>query len=327
MFKLLWTKDFKTRWSDRIFAVPELNSVYYVNGSNMFAAMRIRRLDLQSGEELSSFLTRSFVYNLAFSSDFSEVFANTERKLFVLSSKTLSQIKRCESRVPSNTTSMIHYGNVAAMKGEFSGDVVNMYDLDTMKVKRLKVGEGGPLFRDVEPGNFLACCGLDGNVWRIDATSGKTTKLFSGIRFDCATIDHNNARLWFSGASPREISRSGYDISGPSTKRLHSLSLKPPFEVENFELGFEFTRLSITKDGDCLWVGKERYCDNCKMHHHSNVEILSVNDGFKAVGEFESPDEEKFAHMDARAGLIFTEESHIEEEYFVLKCWRMESSK
>lgn len=51
----LWTREFKGSGTARV--VPELGSVYFLNGSQMYAGMKITRLDIHSGEELSCFLT------------------------------------------------------------------------------------------------------------------------------------------------------------------------------------------------------------------------------------------------------------------------------
>jgi len=313
--KLLWTKEFKERFCDRIFVVPELNSVYYLNGSNTYASMRIRRLDMLSGEELASFLTRAFVYNLAFCTDYSEVVANTEKRLFLLSATSLSEILRCESRVPSNTTSMLHLGRTVAMKGEFSGHDLSMYDLNTMKIKKIKLRAGGPLYRDIESGSFLACCSKNGSVWRIDAKTYAHSNLLSRqIFFDWSTIDHKTKTLWLS-----EESMKLYKL----TNIVHKLSLCEPFEIQSFTLDYPFKRISVSEGGEFLWVAKENFHDTCGAYHRSHVCVLSVHETLKEVQQFEFPDNEDLGHMDARAGLIFTEKRYSGEDRFTLSCWKM----
>ncbi len=145
MATLLWTIELNGRWiHNNLYVVPELKSIYYSDGAGcMLPDMRIRRLDLDSGKEISSYLTRAFVNSLSFSKDFSHLIANTDHQIISLSLDTLSERERWESQVPSGMTSTVILGRTLAMKDRDSGNAVNLYDLDTKKVQRTKVGEGG----------------------------------------------------------------------------------------------------------------------------------------------------------------------------------------
>ncbi len=317
MPELLWTKEFKERFCNHVIVVPELRSVFYLNGSNMYAGMKIRRLDMHSGEELANFLTRAHVYDLAFSTDFSEVIANTERRLFLLSSMTLSEILRCETRVPANTTSMLHLGRMVAMKGFSPGTAVSMYDLNSKQVKRIKLRAGVPLYRDIHPETFLACCSKNGSVWRINLDTYDSENLLAKqLFFDGSAINHESKTLWLS-----EESMNLYEL----TNKVHRLSLVHPFMIEEFALDFHFKKISVTADGNFLWVARETRCDieTCSNYHRSHVCVLSIKEGMKQVKQFEIPDEEDLGHMDAPSGLIFTERRFSGGERFKLTCWKI----
>lgn len=323
MAKLLWVKEHNTNICYEIFAVPKLNAVFYLNGStNDFAGLRIWKYDLKTGKELASFLTRSIVYSLAFSPDFSEVMANTQRKLFLLSTDKLELLHRCDSRVPSIMRTMIHLGRTAAMKGTWVTDVVvNMYDLDTSKVRRIKVGEGDPLFRDVYPNKFLACCGVDGNIWRIDANTYDKTELLAGFHFDSSAIDYKNEKLWLSEATSRKRTESELAPFGRPNNRLRTLSLRDPSDVQKFELPFECFELSVSNDGKFLWVGRDAEYDHVRAI--KALSVLSVANGLKETEQFKVPKSEIMRHFDASAGLIFTEKRYFKETRVEIKCWQL----
>ena len=315
----LWSKEFKGSGTARV--VSELGSVYFLNGSQMYAGMKITRLDINSGEVLSSYLTRAHVYDLAFSKDFSEVLANTDRKIFLLSSKTLSEIKRWETRVPKLMGSPLRFDNILAMKGGMQ-DAVILYDLNTSKVQRFNLGRGEPLFPDIFPDSLLACCGVDGSIWRLNVLSGKRENILTGLLFDDAAMCVKTETLWLSEATPERLNGNFFYAFGKSTNILRSVSVRDPSNVQRFNLEFLFSRLAIDSSGEFLWVVKEKLCGTCPLYHPTHVCILSVREKLKEVDQFKLPGNFWYLHLDAQAGLIFTDGRFSGESRILLNAWK-----
>jgi hypothetical protein len=248
--ELLWEIKMGGRWIyQNIYVVPELSSIFYTDGTScIFSAMRIRRLDIESGKEICTFPIRSFVNNLCFSENFSQVYANTDKRIISMSSLSLQQIERWDSRVPSAMTYSILFDRIVAMKGLHSGSSVNLYNLDTSTVKRIKVGEGGPILRDTKE-NHLICCSDNRTVYRIEVTTGKADLLASGLSFDDAAVVYEKNTLWLCRGTERLLSTYPY----PPLVLL-ALPLQGKHEAQRHELNMQCKKFSITNDGNYVWI-------------------------------------------------------------------------
>ncbi len=312
MAELLWEIEMEGRWIyNNIYVVPELGSIFYTDGTGcIIPAMKIRRLDIETGKEICTFPIRSFVNNLCFSEDFSIVFSNTDKRIISLSSRSLKESERWESRVPSMMTYSIVFDRVLAMKGLHSGNTVNLYNLDTKSVKRVKVGEGGPILRDIEKDHIL-CCSDNRTVNRINVKTGETSLLAFGLSFDEAAVAYDMNTLWLCRGSDRLLA-----TYPEPTLVLQSLPLKGKHEVQKYALDVRCKKFSSTKNGERVWVASDERTNCC-------VTVLSVREGFKVIQQFESDEGERIGHIDANAGLVLTQKEYFEDRCFMIKCWRL----
>ncbi len=312
MAELLWKIKMGGRWIyQNIYVVPELTSIFYTDGTGcIIPAMKIRRLDIESGKEICTFPIRSFVNNLCFSEDFSQVYANTDKRIISMSSLSLKEIERWDSRVPSSMTYSILFDRILAMKGLHSGNTVNLYNLDTKSVKRITVGEGGPILRDINE-NHLLSCSDNRTVYRIDVATGKADLLASGLSFDDAAVVYEKNTLWLCRGTERLLSTYPYP---PLV--LMALPLQGKHEVQRHEREMQCKKFSVTNDGNYVWIASDEDYKCC-------VRILSVHEGLKVVQQFESDEGERVGHIDANVGLVLTQKEYFPDGYFVIKCWKL----
>jgi len=172
----------------KVHAVPEKNSLYVRNWERMYAAHKVRRIDMKTGDELATYSIRAFTSNLTFSPERNAIFANTDKRILLLDAEDLSEIERWDSRVPKFMSSTLAVGNVLAMR-MIDSDVVNVYDLEARTVKRIRISEGRKVRKDINPDTFIACCESAGIIYRVDPQSREITELFSGPTFSSSAVD------------------------------------------------------------------------------------------------------------------------------------------
>lgn len=345
---LVWEIELLKEILTDILVVPQLKSVYLADQSGVGTTTRLKlkRLDIGSGQKLSEFPMRACVNTISFSTDYSTVLANSDRRIYLLCSKTLKELDRWESKVPSGMTSIVQVGRDVAMKSRI-GKNVNLDSLDTMRLQRIAVGLGRPLFRDLNEDTFLACCEVDGTVCRVNPTTGQVTKLFKGPPFNFCAVDYKSRRLCLSEGLPanflyisgrrdntlRSIScdkdldqalldssfdrKSYIETPVPTVNnRVHLISLDASPSVHQIDLEFKVDGLSLSEGGEVVWLRPETERGN------QEIRVISTRDASE-VERFEFPNGEQVCLDDAPTGLIFTSKwGTLNEREYLLRCWQ-----
>jgi hypothetical protein len=323
MTSLVWEIELTGTDDFEITVVPELQSVYLADQSDIGTTTRLklRRFDMTSGQKLDEFPMRACVNAVSFSPDHSTILTNSNKRIYLLDSKALKEISRWDSRVPSGMTSIVKVHRDVAMKDRI-GKNICLYNLDTSVVRRIPVGIGRPLFRDIRDDTVLACCELDGRVCRVDPVTKTFTTLFQGPPFNSCFVDYKTKTLWLGEGLIG--GRPGYyrEITGrpaPAVNNsIHAVSLESGSPVGEYHLEFEFQALSVSKGAQFIWVRPESH-DNS-----AEVRILSTVDKLTEVARFKIPNAEYLMYADAPTGLIFTAQRSArrsnEAPWLLLKC-------
>lgn len=318
MAELIWTAQLPTQaWvtTGSITLVPKLNSLLVSDGWGCaFAGIRLRRLDLKTGKELCNFRPRSSINAADHDEETKTILSNSDKKIFLLS-ENLEELDRWDRKVPAYMHSIMRVGNTLAMKNGRI-DTVTLYDLDSMKIQRVKVGKGRPLLRESRD-TFLACCGEDGKVWRFTKNDlRKPILLLEGTRFIDSSLDQKTKTLWVSEGELYADTQYTVCSPGPSYGRVSVLSLKDGSIVAQHKLKMKFDLLSVTNGAQFLWL--------TQAHDAKDVSVFSTDKKLQEIERFKIPKYGHFSFMDAQLGLIFTESRSKDDKTLLLSCWKLE---
>jgi hypothetical protein len=315
--ELIWTAQLPTQaWvtTGSVTLVPKLKSLLVSDGWGCaFAGIRLRRLDLKTGTELCNFRPRSSINAADHDEETKTILTNSDKKIFLLS-ENMEELDRWERQVPAYMHSIMRIGNTLAMKnGRIN--TVTLYDLDSMKVQRVKVGLGKPLLRESRD-TVLACCGEDGKVWRFAKNDlRKPTLLLEGTRFIDSSLDHKTKTLWMSEGEMYADSHYSVSSPGPSYGRISVLSLKDESIVAQYKLKMKFDLLSVTNGAQFLWL--------TQALDAKGVSVFSTDKKLQEIERFKIPKNSRFSFMDAQLGLIFTESRSKGDNALLLGCWKI----
>jgi hypothetical protein len=315
--ELIWTAPLPTQaWvtTGSVTLVPKLKSLLVSDGWGCaFAGIRLRRLDLKTGKELCNFRPRSNINDADHDVETKTVLANSNKKIFLLS-ENMEELDRWERNVPANMHSIVRIGNTLAMKNGRI-DSVTLYDLDSTKVQRVKVGRGRLLLRESRD-TLLACCGEDGKVWRFAKNDlRKPTLLLEGTRFIDSSLDHKTKTLWMSEGELYADTQYSVSSPGPSYGRVSVLSLEDGSIVDRYKLKVKFDLLSVTNGAQFLWL--------THAWDAKGVFIFSTEGRLQEIERFKIPRNDRFSFMDAQLGLVFTERRSKDDKAALLSCWRI----
>jgi hypothetical protein len=272
------------------------------------------------------FPMRASVHTLSFSEDYSTVLANSDRRIYLLDSRTLKELCRWNSRVPHGMFSLIQMDEEIAMKSRV-GKNISMYDLNTMKTRRIDVGFGLPLFRDIKAATFLSACQMDGTVRRVNPKTGEIGTLFSGSPFDACGVDYGSQTMWLSEGIAGNYEYICKRAEPKVDNRMHLFSLKDPADLRRFDAKYKFDAVGVSSGAKYLWVQRTIEEGHCECDWTTNLSILSISQGLKEVERFKPLKGEAISHADAAAGLVFThhrlDDFDRDKVRYLIRCWKV----
>lgn len=234
-----WSVHMKNNISGGAVMPPTLDhfdpSVFYVSDGwySYYSSIRLRRLSLETGEELANVLTRDCVRCIHMEED--RLFAILNKRILELNRNDLSVRRAYKKGVPQYSDYTGFNGQDKLLLMNSNGSFLSVFDLTTEKVQKKKVDTCCGILRET-PNSFLI---MDGKaVLQYDLEKNKLQTLMVTEPYtDCvqgtsrelyllgAGAD-GEARIWVypsaAGGTPQEITLSepvqGFKLSSDETQ-------------------------------------------------------------------------------------------------------------
>lgn len=228
------------------FPGPNKNSFLYSDGwGNAFSALRLRKFDFETGEQLSDIRTHTAVRAVQYPSK-GKILAATDRRLFLLDSN-LKELQRWDKRVPRYSSFVESHHNVALLKC-FSRETVYRYDLETGQAKRKNFSSGGSMFRGLKPRQVIVTCELTGEVFELDIDSWESTPLLHCEPFISPAINYARKTIALSPGVAYIRTSNSYRRT-PRGKLLREYSLRDGQLVREKSFRRSFREVEYSADG------------------------------------------------------------------------------
>jgi hypothetical protein len=194
--------DLRLRWTINVcgfgaqtFVIrEETKDLYLADGwGTAYAAIRLRRLDLETGREQSSVRLGNQARCIAFAQTGRELIAATDTKLFLLDGATLGERQRWDRRVPRYPNQILWRGHQLVMGG-WLRPALSIFDLNTERIRRVSTGRW-PLLLDDPKGALVASAG-SGTVDCLELPDVRLHRIIDAPRFISCALDRSSNRLW-----------------------------------------------------------------------------------------------------------------------------------
>lgn len=264
--------ELRKRWSARMknhisgggvmapVADPFDPSVFYVSDGwgSYYASIRLRKLSVETGEELENVLTRDCVRCVHVEED----------RLFAVLNKRFLELDRSDLRVRrAYKKGVPQYMDYAGFNGEdklllmnWNGGFLNVFDLNTEKTRKKKVDTCCGIWKEDES-SFLV---LNGDtILRYDLAGNKLIKLTDSEPFSKCMLGPSG-RLYLLCKGPVE----GGEVSSklviyPSASGGAPREIILEELIQNFSLSQDENRLFLIRDNCKHWPGNGKESDCC----------------------------------------------------------------
>lgn len=254
-------------------------SVFYVSDGwgSSYSSMRLRKLSVETGEELASVLTR----------DSTRCVHIEEDRMFAVLNKRLLELDRSDLRVRrAYKKGVPQYMDFAGFNGEdklllmnWNGEFLNVFDLNTEKTRKKKVDTCCGIWKE-EKNSFLV---LNGDaVLRYDLAGNKLIKLADSEPFTKCMLGQSG-QLYLLCKGPVE----GGEVSSklviyPSAAGGTPREIILEELIQNFALSQDETRLFLIRD-NAIWLYS--IPEEKMIFHHEFEGEFAFEDGLQVLHE------------------------------------------
>ena len=249
--------ELRKRWSARMknhisgggvmapVADPFDPSVFYVSDGwgSYYASIRLRKLSVETGEELKNVLTRDCVRCIHVEED--RLFAILNKRILELDRETLEVRQAYKKGVPQHMDFVGFNGVDKLVMMNWMGGFLNIFDLNTEKTQRKKTSNCCGILKET-PNSFLV---MDGeSVLRYNLEKNKFQKLIDVESYtDCAQGTSGALYLLCKGpVADGEISSKV--LVYPTATGGEPLEIVPGELVQHIALSQDEKRLALTRD-------------------------------------------------------------------------------
>lgn len=252
------------------------------NGAT-YAAMRLRRMDIATGQELANVLLRSFVRCLCFSPDGTHILTVTDNKIFVLDRQTLAIIDKCDKQVPkySDYAAIDDKGNLILMN--HMGKTIWLYDYLNKKLAQKKPSKhtGCRHIAKVNADNYLIFHSITGAVQRYTPATNQLTTVHSTLSF-CEALMDDAGNIYLHNAK--------HHTDGELSALNEITTIKPDGQMHTQPIAHPFKQMLLSKDGHSLYLLGDsklwRYCPNT----HTQTAVATAPKHTSIITYFEQHD-------------------------------------
>ena len=254
-------------------------SVFYVSDGwgSSYSSMRLRKLSVETGEELASVLTR----------DSTRCVHIEEDRMFAVLNKRLLELDRSDLRVRrAYKKGVPQYMDFAGFNGEdklllmnWNGGFLHVFDLNTEKTRKKKVDTCCGIWKE-EKNSFLV---LNGDaVLRYDLAGNKLIKLADSEPFTKCMLGQSG-QLYLLCKGPVE----GGEVSSklviyPSAAGGTPREIILEELIQNFALSQDETRLFLIRD-NAIWLYS--IPEEKMIFHHEFEGEFAFEDGLQVLHE------------------------------------------
>lgn len=242
---------------------PDSDSVFVSDGwGTAYAAIRLRRLALATGEEKASARLGEGAGCVFFSADGRTVVAATGKRLLAFDRGSLEEVGRWTSKVPRYAFYGALMGRRAALMN-WRGPSLGLYDLDESRCQRVRVGSCNGLF-PVSDSGLMVCSGKEGRVSVVDVADGRVATILETPRF--LRAHHCSARsfLVLVIGDPFECTDASVrHFHDSRLLRIHSLSGAGGFDELRLPRSFGLSALS--EDATRLYLADASSVMTCTL--------------------------------------------------------------
>ena len=225
-------------------------SAFYVSDGwhSYYSSMRLRRLSLETGEELANVLTRDCTRCIHVEED--RLFAVLNKRILELNRRDLSVRRTYKKGVPQSMDYVRYNGADKLLMMNWMGGFLNVFDLNTETVRKKKVDTCCGIWK--EKGNSFLLLNGDA-ILRYDLCGNKLKKLADTEPCSKGWLGPSG-RLYLLCKGPVEEGEvSSKMIIYPSAAGGTPRETIPGELVQNFALSQDETRLFLMRD-NCVWL-------------------------------------------------------------------------
>ena len=283
----LWRSTVPGVMGNAIECDPASHSIFVADGWGIaYAALRLHRLDIRTGEHLADFRTRhQAVSGMILGGSY--LYVATDARLFELRPADLSVVRQWERGLVRNTMHMLLAGSSVVM-ANWRSPTIGLLDLDSGRTRRVRVGLQPHLVRF---GNVIrVIAGFDGGMWILDTERARMT---DPSPTPPVTAIAAGAHLWGVVAGRAE---GGQGQPPVWVKRGSNRLTRLTGDPWAAQLAGECSALISDDAQGVLW---------CVIKNGAELVELSQTSG-KVVASFGAGAGARFAHVDAAARVALT---------------------
>lgn len=234
----------------------DASTLYIADGfGSSYTSMRLRRLDLTTGNQTANILLRNAVRCMHFSADGQYIFAVTDNKIYRLCRHSLQILEKYEKGVPKYSDFIAsNERDTLILSNRLGGSVVAFnYVQGSINRKKLK-DRGCRLLRHEHDERYLITTPVRGSVQRYDVAKGKIETLFEVGTFNASLLD-KKGNWYFHPAV--YVPAKNYDNHGTGEQMLLSnkiLMLGTDGTQKEWDTGVQFKEIRLSADGKSLFL-------------------------------------------------------------------------
>ena len=251
-----------------------------------YAALRLHRLDLNTGAHLADVRTRhQMVTGTTVASG--RLYAATESRLFELSPADLTITRQWERGLISNSTQLVA-ADAALVMANWRMATIGLFDIDTGRTRRLRTGLQPLITRFA--GEIKVVAGFDGKMWTLDV---ERARLRNPASIPPVTAVATGEHLWAVLAGPPE---GGQGQPPAWFKRGSNHIVRLSGDAWTAHLVGNCSALVCDDANGVLW---------CTLDRGKTLQAVSQLSG-RMLRSFDLGDRRRFVHVDVTANVVFT---------------------
>lgn len=226
-------------------------SVFYVSDGwgSYYSSMRLRKLSVETGEELGNVLTRDCTRCIHIGND--RMFAVLNKRILELDRETMEVRRTYKKGVPQGMDYVGFNGRDKLVMMNWTGGFLNIFDLDTEKTQRKKASNCCGILEE-SPNSFLIMNGEA--VQRYDLEENKLQTLTVTAEPYEGCVRGASGRLYLNCRGPIWSKEASSKIlMYPSAEGGEPWEIVPGELAKDIGLSQDETQLSLLRD-NCFWL-------------------------------------------------------------------------
>ena len=248
-----------------------------------FKSIRLRRLDLSTGQEMATVRTGTPVRCVAFDNAGSTLMAANDHRLMLLDRSTLAVVQEWRSKVPRYSDYIVWQGDLVLLKN-WLAPALSRFDTNSSRVSRLNMGPCDGMYQQPNSDHVLILSGKEGRLSFFNIKTHKVdlrvdTPQFLNSKFSCCSN-----RLYLALGNPFNQTDSSISrFREAQTIRIYDLSNSMRIVDVRADQPFEDFWVSDSESQVILCNKNEiRVCEVVGSHLHCR-KVTKLSSGFQVA--------------------------------------------